>query len=43
MNSERSPGVEGGARIVPKVEALDLDSSSKPDCPKRTEVFMPAL
>lgn len=38
MNSERSPGVEGGARTVPKLEALDLESSSKLDCTKRAEV-----
>lgn len=38
MNRESSSIQEGGVRAVPKVEALDLDSSSRPECPKRTEV-----
>ncbi|XXG84605.1 hypothetical protein AAC387_Pa10g2092 [Persea americana] len=37
VNSESSCDQEGRARIVPKVEPLDLESSSKPDCTKRAE------
>eukprot|EP00268_Persea_americana_P031485 TRINITY_DN30685_c0_g1_i3.p2 TRINITY_DN30685_c0_g1~~TRINITY_DN30685_c0_g1_i3.p2 ORF type:complete len:353 (+),score=106.31 TRINITY_DN30685_c0_g1_i3:174-1232(+) len=37
VNNESSCGQEGRARIVPKVEPLDLESSSKPDCTKRAE------
>ena len=38
VNGGSSSGLQGGVRTVPKVEALDWESSSKPYYTKRAEV-----